>query len=149
MSQIKAKNILVVEDDEIDFENFRRTFYKVTQDYALVHAVDGQEALDILLGKSVDKNIKPVPQIMLLDINLPRLSGLEMLLQLRAHENIKSISVFILTSSDAHADIIKAYELNVAGYLQKPFGKESMLEIVKTLEKYWNINKFPERKQGL
>src|SRR5687768_9628171 len=95
----KIANILLVEDDYLDTMIVERTLRKMNVIHKLFIARNGQEALDMLRGKGVDK-ISPLPSIIMLDINMPKMNGLEFLSELRIDEQLKDIKVFIMTTSD-------------------------------------------------
>jgi len=134
-------NILLVEDDEVDVMNVKRAFKKNHIENPLFIAHDGVEALEMLLG--IGGRSIPLPRIILLDINMPRMGGLEFLENIRKNDLLKNISVFIMTTSNEENDKLKAYNLNVAGYILKPLSMESFVEAVSTLKSYWKICEFP------
>ena len=140
----KTLNVLLVEDDEVDVMNVRRAFKKNNITNPLYVAFDGLEALRMLRGKN--GNSPQIPQqrrIILLDLNMPKMGGLEFLQQLRADSNLKPIPVIILTTSDEDKDRIEAYNLNVAGYLLKPVKFSQFAEAMSTLNKYWSLCEIP------
>ncbi len=113
-------HILLVEDDEVDIQDIKRMFQKNQISNPLHFAKNGLEALDKLLGKNGVERLNPTPKIILLDINMPKMNGIEFLELLRAHSEFRSVSVFVLTSSDEDRDKIGAYKWDVAGYILKP-----------------------------
>lgn len=136
-------NILLVEDDEIDVMAVKRAFRELKIANPLYEASDGVEALELLRnanGKSV-----PRPYIILLDLNMPRMGGIEFVKELRADPALKSSIVFVMTTSAAEEDRINAYNLNVAGYVLKHSPGHSFIEAVAMLEHYWRIVEFPEQ----
>ncbi len=135
-------NILLVEDDEVDVMNVQRAFKKNHINNELHVAGNGLEALAMLRGDGVEAII-PKPKIILLDINMPRMNGIEFLTELRADPAFKSISVFVLTTSNDDKDRIAAYDLNVAGYILKPVELDSFIEAVATLNLYWTLTELP------
>ncbi|MGB3757820.1 MAG: response regulator [Rivularia sp. (in: cyanobacteria)] len=140
----KTLNVLLVEDDEVDVMNVRRAFKKNNIINPLYVAFDGLEALRMLRGKN--GNSPQIPQqrrIILLDLNMPKMGGLEFLQELRADSNLKPIPVIILTTSDEDKDRIEAYNLNVAGYLLKPVKFSQFAEAMSTLNKYWSLCEIP------
>ena len=132
-------NILIVEDDDVDVEFLRRLLDKRDIKNPVYRAANGVEALQIMRGEN---NIAKVPKpfVVLLDINMPLMNGIEMLRELRADENLKDTVVFMLTTSPREEDKITAYQLNVAGY----FLKKDMKELINLLSLYWQLNEFPE-----
>ncbi|HYF68221.1 MAG TPA: response regulator [Ohtaekwangia sp.] len=136
-------NILLVEDDEVDIMNVQRAFKKNNINNPLYIARNGIEALDILHGKNPDTKI-PGPKVILLDINMPRMGGIEFLRELRTNTDLKSISVFVMTTSNEESDKIAAYDLNVAGYILKPLSFEGFTSAVSILNHYWHLCEMPQ-----
>lgn len=130
----KMVNILLVEDDEVDVMNVKRAFLKNNIKNPLFVAGNGVEALEML-----ETSIVPLPRIIILDINMPKMNGIEFLKIVRETERLKNISVFVMTTSNEDSDKIKAYDLNVAGYILKPLSFEKFLASVATLKNYWQL----------
>jgi CheY-like chemotaxis protein len=130
----KLVNILLVEDDEVDVMNVKRAFLKNNIKNPLFIAGNGVEALEML-----ENTIVPLPRIIILDINMPKMNGIEFLKIVRETEKLKNISVFVMTTSNEDSDKIKAYDLNVAGYILKPLSFEKFLMSVSTLKNYWQL----------
>jgi CheY-like chemotaxis protein len=137
-------NILLVEDDEVDIMNVQRAFRKNKINNPLHVVNNGIEALDALLGRNTGAEI-PFPGIILLDINMPKMGGIEFLVELRRHPALKSISVFVMTTSNEESDKVAAYNLNVAGYILKPLSFEGFASAVATLSAYWHLCEMPVR----
>ncbi|UPT65638.1 MAG: response regulator [Sphingobacteriales bacterium JAD_PAG50586_3] len=137
----KQINILLVEDDEIDVMNVKRAFKKNNISNPLHVCGNGVEALEYL--KSIDNPLN-LPRIILLDINMPRMGGIEFLRELRATDTIKHISVFVMTTSNEEQDKVNAYKLNVAGYILKPLSIESFISSVAMLNNYWMLCEYPD-----
>ena len=137
----KSIEILLVEDDEVDVMNVQRAFRKANITHPLHLASDGIDALALLRG-SMSSVHKRLPRIILLDINMPRMNGLEFLRELRADPALRSLSVVILTTSAQDSDLRAAYRYNVSGYIVKPLAAKDFLEVVNTLKKYWEICEF-------
>jgi CheY-like chemotaxis protein len=137
-------NIILVEDDEVDVMTVLRAFRKNNIQPSLHVAANGIEALELLqrgtLGKPEDlaRNC-----LIWLDLNMPRMGGLEFLKVLRADKNLKRIPVIVLTTSDQEHDRIEAYNLNVAGYILKPVTFSKFVEVVGTLNDYWTLSERP------
>ncbi|WP_035671142.1 response regulator [Flavobacterium sp. 83] len=127
-------NILLVEDDEVDVMNVKRAFSKNNIKNPLFVAGNGVEALEML-----DNKIVPLPRIIILDINMPKMNGIEFLKNIRENEKLKNISVFVMTTSNEDSDKIKAYNLNVAGYILKPLSFEKFVVSVSTLNNFWQL----------
>ncbi|MGI4787811.1 MAG: response regulator [Janthinobacterium lividum] len=140
----KILNILLVEDDELDIMNVRRAFKKNNILNPLFVAGNGLEALDMLRG--VGENMPEVPakrRIILLDLNMPKMNGIEFLHELRADPALSLIPVIILTTSDEDRDKVEAYQLSVAGYILKPVTLAHFIETMATLNKYWLLSEIP------
>lgn len=140
----KIINILLVEDDEVDVMNVKRAFkkYKITN--PLYVAGNGVEALAML--RSQDGKPPQVPanrRLILLDLNMPKMNGLEFLHEIRRQEDLKRSPVIVLTTSDEDKDRIEAYNLNVAGYILKPVTFTNFAEVMVALNKYWALCEMP------
>lgn len=134
-------NVLLVEDDEVDVMNVKRAFKKNNITNPLFVASNGIEALKMLRNPN---NGEPpiVPQnrrLILLDLNMPRMGGIEFLQSLRSDPNLKSIPVVVLTTSNQDQDRVEAYQLNVAGYILKPVTFSNFVETMATLNNYWTL----------
>jgi len=135
----KALNILLVEDDQVDVMNVRRAFEKNRIANPLFVAGNGLEALEMLRsGRMPDER-----RIVLLDLNMPRMSGLEFLREIRADPALHSTVVIVLTTSNDERDKIEAYNLNVAGYLLKPVTFLNFVEAMAALNNYWALVELP------
>lgn len=133
-------NILLVEDDDVDVMNVQRAFKKNNITNPLFVAGNGLEALEKLKGSEA---ITPTPKVILLDINMPKMGGIEFLQKIRNDADLKSISVFVMTTSNEESDKIAAYDLNVAGYIIKPLSFESFVNAVSVLNHYWKLCEQP------
>jgi CheY-like chemotaxis protein len=138
----KPINILLVEDDEVDVMNVKRAFQKNNLSNPIHHAGNGVEALSYLRGENGYPPIA-LPRIILLDLNMPKMGGIEFLQNLRADEKLKNISVFVMTTSNEDEDKVKAYNLGVAGYILKPISMESFVSAVAILKNYWTLCEYP------
>jgi len=140
-----AKNfgIMLIDDDEVDIMNIRRSFKKNNILNPLYVANDGLEALAMLKGDGVDK-ITPLPKVILLDINMPKMNGFEFLEKIRQDEELKSLSVFMLTTSNQDEDLVNAYKYNVAGYIIKPVAMQDFMSSVASLNMYWQLIELPD-----
>jgi CheY-like chemotaxis protein len=138
---VSEKIVLLVEDNPDDVELTRRAFKKNNLLNEVVVAQDGAEALDYLFGRGAyagrDPNV--VPQFVLLDLNLPKLSGLEVLRGLRADARTQYLPVIILTTSREEQDLIESYKLGANSYIRKPVDFTQFSEAVKQLGLYWLI----------
>jgi CheY-like chemotaxis protein len=116
----KVANILLVEDDYLDIIDVERTFKKSNINHKLHVARNGEEALNMLRGKGSYEKINPLPSIIMLDINMPKMNGLEFLAALRNDEELKDIKVFIMTTSNQEIDRMTSNDLGISGYIIKP-----------------------------
>ncbi len=132
-------NILLVEDDDVDVMNVRRAFSKNHIANPLFTASNGEEALARLRGGEIPKERR----LVLLDLNMPRMNGIEFLRELRADPALAATTVVVLTTSNDERDKIDAYDLNVAGYLLKPVTFSNFCEVMATLNKYWTLVEMP------
>ncbi len=139
----KPVTILHIEDDQVDKMVIDRVIKRLNITNQLLHAPNGEEALDILRGTNGTTKADPMPNVILLDINMPKMNGLEFLKELRADEAIKSISVFVLTTSNDDADRKEAYEHNVAGYILKPVDIAQFETTFQVLANFWKICEWP------
>lgn len=114
------KVILLVEDDELDVISVQRSLKKLGDDYELITAYNGIEALNILRGKNGKQPLDPLPDLILLDINMPKMNGIEFLRALRSDDELKYIRVFVMTTSGEEHDRKEMVELGISGYLIKP-----------------------------
>ena len=139
----RSLHILLVDDDEVDVRNVRRAIQR-NQDRGLaattLHvAADGVEALELLRSDAIPARRR----LVLLDLNMPRMNGLELLRALRADPELAALPVVVLTTSDDERDKMEAYDLNVAGYLVKPVDFASTVELMAALETYWTVVELP------
>lgn len=135
----KQLKILLVEDDEVDVMNVKRAFDKARIQNPLHVAKDGVEALELLKDDAFSKE----RLLLLLDINMPRMNGIELLREIRKNEKLHSLPVVVLTTSDDERDKFDAYDLNVAGYLLKPVTFPKFVEILDVLNRYWTLVEWP------
>ena len=120
----------------------KRAFEKLRISNPLAIASDGIEALEYL--RSIDGGEFQRPYLIILDLNMPRMTGHEFLQELRADENLKDSVVFVLTTSKGEKDVIKSYNLNVAGYVVKGNMSESFMKAIEMMEHYWRIIELPD-----
>ncbi len=133
--------ILLVEDSVSDAELTIRALKKHNMANKLVHLENGAEALDYLFanGAYSEREVKNVPKLILLDINMPKVGGIEVLKQIKGDERTRKIPVIILTSSKEDPDIDKCYDLGANSYVVKPVGFESFMKAVSELGMYWML----------
>jgi CheY-like chemotaxis protein len=133
-------NILLVEDDEVDVMTVQRAFKQAKISNHLFIAGNGIDALAMLRGQPGQASLIPTERrIILLDLNMPRMNGLEFLQELRADPSIHNIPVVVLTTSNEEQDRLRAYNFNVAGYILKPIAFSNFVDLMVTLNKYWAI----------
>jgi CheY-like chemotaxis protein len=136
MRSSKVVTILLVEDDEIDVKALRWAFDKLKIANPLVIARDGVEAWETLQEL-------PRPYLIITDINMPRMNGIELLRKIRQSEHCRDSIVFMLTTSNDEQDKIDAYDLNVAGYMLKSDMGTSFTRAIGLIENYWKVVEFP------
>ena len=135
----KQLNILLVEDDQVDVMNVKRAFEKNRITNPLFVAGDGIEGLQMLRDGTVPGDRR----LVLLDLNMPRMNGIEFLRELRRDADLQHTPVVVLTTSNDERDKIEAYNLNVAGYLLKPVTFINFVELMAALNKYWSLVELP------
>ena len=143
--------ILLAEDDPNDVLLIQRAFQRTQVANPMQVVRDGEEALAYLSGQGpfADRERHPMPVLMLMDLKMPRKSGLEVLEWVRLQAGLKRLPIIVLTSSNQSPDINRAYELGANSYLVKPAGFDTLLELVKNLDMYWLIlNEKPELDGG-
>jgi CheY-like chemotaxis protein len=131
---INLLNILFIEDDIIEGMKFNRALKTLNLNHRLIEAANGEEALSILRKKEI------IPDIILLDLNMPKLNGIEFLKILKSDDFFKQIPTIIFTTSNNHRDILQCYKIGIAGYILKPLKYEDYLIIVKKTLDYWSVN---------
>lgn len=130
----KSLNILLIEDDAIEVMKFHRVLKTMELNHKVIEAGNGEEALAILREQEI------IPDIIILDLNMPRLNGLEFLSILKEDQILKYIPSIILTTSNNHRDVLECYRIGIAGYLLKPLKYEEYVERIKKLLEYWSTN---------
>ncbi|MFC1624051.1 response regulator [Candidatus Omnitrophota bacterium] len=143
-------NILLVEDNEDDILVTQRAFKEVGFKNNLYVVRDGQEALDFIYNRGgySDKQKYPMPDLILLDINMPKVDGFQVLETLKKDLEYMTIPVIMLTSSKNQEDIVKSYRSHAASYIQKPIKYEEFVDVIKVFASYWHrINKFSRAKK--
>ncbi|MBN8567493.1 MAG: response regulator [Flavobacteriales bacterium] len=130
----KTLNILLIEDDAIEVMKFNRVIKTLNYNHKIIEAHNGEEALEILKIKEI------IPDIILLDLNMPKLNGLEFLKILKSDATLKYIPSIILTTSGNQKDLLECYKTGIAGYVLKPLKYEDYTERIKKLLDYWSIN---------
>jgi CheY-like chemotaxis protein len=132
------KAILLVDDDKVDQMAVKRALAEIKIANSLDIASNGEEALAFLRDPQNKK-----PGIILLDLHMPRMNGIELLRILKSDEELKKIPVVVLTTSKEEQDKVESFKLSVAGYMIKPMDYLKLLEIVKTIDLYWTLSELP------
>lgn len=145
------KAILLVEDNPDDVALTLRAFRKGNILNPVIVAKDGVEALDYLFGTGVHagRNTNEQPQVVLLDLKLPRLDGLQVLRRLRADMRTRLLPVVVLTTSSEEQDILSSYQLGANSYIRKPVDFEQFVEAARQLGLYWLVLNVPPQSPGL
>ncbi|MEN2399325.1 response regulator [Flavobacterium sp. MC2016-06] len=130
----KSLNILLIEDDVIEVMKFNRVLKNLAFNHQIIEATNGEEALGILKKKEI------VPDIIILDLNMPKLNGIEFLNILKTDDTLKFIPAIILTTSNNHKDVLECYKIGIAGYILKPLKYEEYVDRLAKLLTYWSIN---------
>jgi chemotaxis family two-component system response regulator Rcp1 len=143
-----AIDVLLVDDSPGDIRLTREAFRDANKDIIVHVATDGVDAMAFLRRKG-DQADAPRPAIILLDLNLPRMDGREVLAQIKADPSLKTIPTIILTTSEANADIVRSYELQANSYLTKPVQLEKFESLVKSINDFWLVKaKLPQRRSA-
>jgi DNA-binding response OmpR family regulator len=131
--------ILLVEDNEDHAELIRHCFVRSRRNTRIVHVADGDDALDYLnhQGRYTDHTVNPQPDVVILDLRLPKTDGLEVLKQIRTSSDLHGMPVVILTTSDSQIDVAAAYDNGANSYLIKPLGFQELSNMVSDLGSYW------------
>ncbi len=135
---LNTNSLLLIEDDDVDVISVKRAFRELAIPNPLVSKHNGEEALEYLNNPDSE-----LPGIILLDLNMPRMNGLEFLKQLKSDSQLKMIPVIVLTTSANQNDIVKAFEFHAAGYMVKPIDFLEFKKIVMHIYNYWNISQLP------
>ena len=133
-----SKPILLVEDDSIDAMTVKRSLKDLNVTNPLVHKINGEEALDYLREESNSR-----PCVILLDLNMPKMNGLELLKIIKADEKLKCIPTVVLTTSQEQQDKIESFKLSVAGYMVKSVDYKKFVETIRTINLYWTLSELP------
>ncbi len=133
-----SKPILLVEDDDVDAMTAKRALSDLRITNPLVHAADGEQALRYLR----DENNKK-PCLILLDLNMPKMNGIEFLKTVKVDDGLRKIPVVVLTTSRNEKDIVESFELSAAGYVVKPADYKKFVEAIRAINLYWALNELP------
>jgi CheY-like chemotaxis protein len=137
----RSRTILLVEDNPDDVELTLRAFARSKVLNEIVVARDGQEALDLLLGSpgAAGRELPVLPEVVLLDLKLPKVDGLEVLRRLRADERTRRLPVVVLTSSNEERDVVSSYDLGANSFVRKPVDFAQFVEAARQLGLYWLV----------
>lgn len=136
--KITNKPILLVEDDKVDTMTVKRALKEIHVTNPLVHVENGEEAVNYLRDSQRDK-----PCIMLLDLNMPIMNGIEFLQVVKHDDQLKRIPVVVLTTSEEQQDKVSSFNLGVAGYMAKPVDYRQFVEVMRSIDAYWTISEMP------
>lgn len=127
--------ILLVEDDRVDVMAVKRSVKELKINNPLVIATNGEEALDYLNNRQ-----NPLPAIILLDINMPKMNGIEFLRMVKRDERLRRLPVVVLTTSQEDQDRFESFDLGASGYMLKPVDYEQFVDVVRTIHTYWSLS---------
>ena len=139
-----TKPVLLVEDDSIDAMTVRRAFKDLKLNNKLSHSVNGEEALNYLRDAENEE-----PCVVLLDLNMPRMNGIEFLKIIKEDDKLKRIPIIVLTTSNEERDVVESFKLSVAGYIVKPVDYKKFVEAIRTIDLYWTLSEMPEQEAGV
>jgi CheY-like chemotaxis protein len=134
-----SKPILLVEDDRVDALTIKRAFKDLKVINPLVHALNGEDALN-QLRRSGNNGC---PCVIFLDLNMPKMNGIEFLKVIKADDELKKIPVVVITTSHEEQDIVESFKLNVAGYVVKSTDYKIFVNAMKTIDAYWTLSELP------
>lgn len=137
--KLTCKAILLVEDDEVDAMTVRRALKELHVNNPLARAENGEEALAYLRQPGQD-----MPCIILLDLNMPVMGGIEFLQVIKQDPMLKRIPVVVLTTSEEQQDKVSSFDLGVAGYIRKPVDYQQFVEAVRAIDAYWTLSELPQ-----
>jgi CheY-like chemotaxis protein len=127
-------NILLIEDDAIEVMKFNRVMNTLKMNHKIIEANNGEKALELLRIKDI------IPNIIILDLNMPKINGIEFLKILKQDEFLRYIPAVILTTSNNHKDLLECYKIGIAGYVLKPLKYEDYVDKIKKTLEYWGSN---------
>ena len=136
---LNAKSVLLVEDDNIDAMTVKRSLNDLGAKVSLARSTNGEEALAYLRDPNNE-----IPSIILLDLNMPKMNGMEFLKVVKNDEKLRQIPVIVFTTSKEEYDVLKSFEMSIAGYIIKSFDYQQFLESMRMLHSYWNLSLLPQ-----
>ena len=134
-----SKPILLAEDDDVDAMTVKRAFKDLQVANKLVRAADGEQMLEYLRTENNEE-----PCLILLDLNMPKMNGIEFLKIVKADEALKRIPVIVLTTSSDELDVIESFKLGAAGYMVKSVDYEKFVDVISTIDQYWTLSELPQ-----
>ena len=140
--ETRPVNILLVDDDDGDAKAVHRAFTRAHIANPFQRAIDGIEALDILRGENGREQMES-PRLLLVDLNMPRMNGIELVAEIRSDPRLHALVIFILTTSHRDEDMAAAYDLNVAGYILKERAGEDFLRLSTLVDNFWRVVELP------
>ncbi|OHB62177.1 MAG: two-component system response regulator [Planctomycetes bacterium RBG_13_46_10] len=138
-----SKPVLLVEDDNVDAMTVKRAFKDLKITNPLAHRTNGENALEYLRDGSNEK-----PCVILLDLNMPKMNGIEFLKVVKVDDMLKKIPIVVLTTSKEECDIMESFKLSVGGYIVKPVDYAKFLEAIRTIDLYWTLSELPDGEQN-
>jgi CheY-like chemotaxis protein len=130
--------ILLVEDDSVDAMTVKRAMRDLHITNDLIHAVNGEDAMKYLTDSEKEK-----PFLILLDLNMPKMNGVEFLRAIKTNPNLKTLPVIVFTTSKEKQDIVESFQLGAAGYMTKPVDYAKFVDVISTVILYWNTSELP------
>ena len=135
----KPKPILLVEDDSVDAMTVKRAMRDLQVNHSVIHSVNGEEAMKYLTSPDTEK-----PFVILLDLNMPKMNGIEFLKVMKENPELKTIPVIVLTTSKEQQDVLDSFEFGASGYMVKPVDYSKFVEILRRIFTYWDSSELPE-----
>jgi len=135
-----TKPILLVEDDNVDAMTVKRAMRDLHASHPVIHSINGEEAMKYLNRADVEK-----PFLILLDLNMPKMNGIEFLKVIKVHQELKTIPIIVLTTSKEKRDVRESFELGAAGYMVKPVDYSKFVEILSKVMTYWSASETPKQ----
>ena len=136
--------ILLIEDDSVDAMTVKRAMRDLHVTNDLVHAVNGEDAIKYLTDPEKEK-----PFVIILDLNMPKMNGVEFLKIVKSKLNLKTIPVIVFTTSKEKQDVLESFQLGAAGYMTKPVDYAKFVDVISTVMLYWNASELPMQENGI
>ena len=136
--KLSNKPLLVIEDDQVDVMTIKRALKEIHVANPIIHMENGEDAITYLRGADNE-----TPCIILLDLNMPVMSGIEFLQVVKHDEELRRFPVIVLTTSQEQQDKLNSFNLGVAGYMAKPVNYRQFVEVMRSIDLYWTISELP------